>query len=114
MGRYNAVNSQDNRSCLHNTDVGMTLYAILKILHWDVDTYHKSTNSYVSSVATHAKDTISGVRTIPKPSRIQSPISMLLSMQNILYQRLTLVWFIVNAVLITKHTTQHYSDVSAN
>ena len=50
-------------------------------------------------LATHAKDTISGVRTILKPSRIPSPISMLLSMQNILYQRLTLVWFIVNAVL---------------
>ena len=50
-------------------------------------------------LATHAKDTISGVRTILKPSRIPSPISMLLSMQNILYQRLTLVWYIVNAVL---------------
>ena len=54
-------------------------------------------NRVPALLATHAKD-----------------VCMLLSMQNILYQRLTLVWFIVNAVLITKHTTQHYSDVSAN
>ena len=38
-------------------------------------------------LASHAQDTISGVGTIPKPSRIQSTISMLLAIQNILSQR---------------------------